>query len=243
VSPSTSLDRLLRREGAGTAVDPTAGSSAAAGSLSRTVSPHQVAQLSEDELRDSVVQRQRASTTRQAAQHDAGKSVPTFNVGDAVFVRLEQRTGDKLTRHWAGPRLVAGKINDNIYLVEAAPERGDGATIRVHAELLRRADISRVSDKADRAIAGRAPGTYIVEKVVQHRFVDNRPEFHIHWLGYDVHERSWEPFQGFDADGQPVGVGHTDIVRQYMDKHGIPVPEPLARPRRQRRAARGPIRS
>jgi transposase InsO family protein len=243
VSPSTSLDRLLRREGAGTAVDPTAGSSAAAGSLSRTVSPHQAAQLSEDELRDSVVQRQRASTTRQAAQHDAGKSVPTFNVGDAVFVRLEQRTGDKLTRHWAGPRLVTGKINDNIYLVEAAPERGDGATIRVHAELLRRADISRVSDKADRAIAGRAPGTYIVEKVVQHRFVDNRPEFHIHWLGYDVHERSWEPFQGFDADGQPVGVGHTDIVRQYMDKHGIPVPEPLARPRRQRRAARGPIRS
>jgi hypothetical protein len=174
-------------------------------------------------LYTTMAERLAKAAAAQATAHNARVKRVALTPGMDVLVFAEQRDGNnKLASHWRGPRKIISDVPGShvLRIVEAPPESGR-AHVVVHVDHLRPFDASRVSDE-DRAFYNARADTYIPERVIAHRGDSAASlEFFILWRGWDAIRATWEPLMGRTADGKASGVGHVDIVKEYIAAHGL----------------------
>ena len=179
-------------------------------------------------LYETIAARARRVAEAMQRRYDSRVAVTRFNPGDDAWVYAEDRDGtNKLARYWRGPRRVLSAVPDSdvLYVVAAPPESKRDQVI-VHVDHLRPCDASRLAE-SDRAIVNRRADTFIPERVIAHRGPPGKYEFLIAWRGWGDVRASWEPLSGRTADGAPSGVGHVDLVREYMRARNLTA-EPVA---------------
>ena len=147
---------------------------------------------------------------------------PDFQVGDRVWLDARnlrtERSARKLDYKKVGPYTISEKVNSRSYRLDLP--RSMKVHPVFHVSLLERFQPDAIPGRAPKpqpplVIAGEEE--YEVETILDSRMRRGRLQYHIHWKGYPVSERSWEPVEF---------VQHCpDLIRSFHEAHpGKPGP-------------------
>jgi hypothetical protein len=180
---------------------------------------------------------------QQASGYDAGRAMPTYKVGDAVYVREEERE-NKLSPSWRGPMRVLRKIGAVNFEIADADDESRSKQV-VHAARLKpcyepeapsapssplepSAPLEPPSPQAAPRVpavldAGAPRGMvndagqdreYVVEAIEDSRVHDGRRQYRVRWKGYRRRYNSWVDEDDMHA---PELVSAFERVRALVD--------------------------
>jgi hypothetical protein len=159
-----------------------------------------------------------AKLVTQRDKQKAKSRPPNFEVGDFVLVGRTLARGNKLALEWKGPcRVVAAKSN---WLFDVQTLFDPVVTMTHHVSRLKfyvDKDCGNVEDLQSYAVAHQ--DTFLVDKLLECRCVQDMWEIKVQWLGFDPIEATWEPLSVLQAD-VPV------LLHQALDA----LPHPSFRP-------------
>jgi hypothetical protein len=165
------------------------------------------------------LQLQTAQDSYKTSADEFRKKSPTFQVGDKVWLLRRNiktnRPCDKLDYRRLGPFSIQKQINPVAYRLELPP------SMKVHPVF----HISLLEPYKESAIPGRIQQPlpcievenhieYEVERILDSRRRWGQLEYFVHWRGYDINERTWEPAKNLVNAPQKVQEFH----RQYPQK-------------------------
>lgn len=126
------------------------------------------------------------------------KESPPFQIGNKIWLLRRNikttRSCDKLDYRRLGPFPISKQVNTVAYGLELL------ATIKIHPvfyisllEPYKKSNFSRRSQPPPPFIEVDHDEEYEVEKVLDSRRKHGKLEYLVHWRGYDINERMWEP--------------------------------------------------
>ena len=158
-------------------------------------------------------ERQKMNADKSRKQH------PNISVGDKVWLLRRnlktRRTSDKLDYRRLGPFLVTKQVNEVAYRLDLP------TSMKIHPVF----HVSLLEPYKESTIPGRlqAPPPPIeidgeeefeVSEILDSRINRRKLEYLVHWQGYEVSERTWEPAANFDNAPEMIEEFH----RQYPTK-------------------------
>jgi hypothetical protein len=162
------------------------------------------------------------SQTDQAEYANRRRTPIVFAEGDSVLlstknlhVHVSSEEGKKLKPRFIGPLKILKKLSDVSYKLEL-PQGLSRLHPVFHVNLLRKYN---VPDKKLQAILARPPPVFVdkeaqqyyeVEKILSHRTHRRQKQYLIKWLGYPLHDATWEPMRNIQEDVP-------DLVREYEE--------------------------
>lgn len=164
-------------------------------------------------------QLQSAQESYKAAADKFRNKAPIFKIGAKVWLLRRniqtKRPCDKLDYRRLGPFVVQKQINPVAYRLELP------AAMKVHPVF----HVSLLEPYRESSFPGRVQNPppsieienheeYEVEKVLDSRRRWGKLEYLVHWYGYDINERTWEPAENLANAPQKVQEFH----QQYPDK-------------------------
>jgi len=148
------------------------------------------------------------------AQHFDTKAMnqPDFQVGDKVWLDSRNlqtdRPARKLDYKRVGPFRILEKIGTRSFRLELPKSMKVHPVF--HIQLLERFRPDVIPGRTQKPpppliVAGQEE--WEVEAILDSKLVRNKLRYFIHWKGYDISERSWEPVE--------VVEGSADLIRQF----------------------------
>jgi len=165
------------------------------------------------------LQLQTAQESYKASADRLRNPTPNFKIGDKVWLLRRniktKRPCDKLDYRRLGPFVIQKQINPVAYYLELP------ATMKVHPVF----HTSLLEPYRESSFPGRVQcpppsieienhEEYEVEKVLDSRRKWGKLEYLVHWCGYDINERTWEPAENLANAPQKVQEFH----RRYPQK-------------------------
>ncbi len=169
------------------------------------------------ELRETMrVQLEAAQERYKTAADIFRKEQPPFQVGDKVWLLRRNiktnRPCDKLDYRRLGPFVVEKQINPVAYRLQLP------ASMKIHPVF----HVSLLETFRESSISGRIQPPppvveidnhqeYEVEEILDSRLRRGRLEYFVHWRGYDINERTWEPSSNL--------INAPDKVREFHRRY------------------------
>jgi hypothetical protein len=138
----------------------------------------------------------------QARRINKGRQeMPPLAVGDKVWYKRPENSGEKTDSRWIGPGVVKAREGERSYLVEVKP----GVEMKAHRSFLKNYQEPLVVGrgvplhffKRTEPEEGVMPDEWEVEKIISHRKKGGNWEFLTKWVGYAEGEETWEPAKNF----------------------------------------------
>ena len=152
---------------------------------------------------DSAVARKLNEVHKKQAEriNQDRKEAEPFKVGDKVWYRRPEGSGDKLDSRWIGPALITLREGARSYTIEIKP----GHNMKVQRSFLKPWIEDTVTGaptplhfhKRTVPDVEAGPEEWIVEKVLKHRTKGGKLEFLTKWEGAEEGEETWEPVGNF----------------------------------------------
>ena len=171
-----------------------------------------------------------AAQGRQTRYADLHRRVVEFKVGDRVLLSIKHlslvgdgRRSKKLTSRFVGPYAVTEVVNRNAYRLELPPELKIHPVVNVtqlkpwregsHCQQFpyRPDPIPRPPPEATDQFG---QDMFEVERIVGHRRVRGRDEYHVKWKGFPDEESSWEPISSLESAAEAIAEFHDQQVVQ-----------------------------
>jgi hypothetical protein len=152
-----------------------------------------------DRMVADVLNRTHESHARRINQ--SRKEMEPLQVGDQVWYKRPENSGEKLDSRWIGPGVVTCREGERSYLIEIKP----GMEMKAHRSFLKKYLEPQVlgrgvplyyfrrTEKEEEAM----PDEWEVEKILAHRKKGGEWEFLTKWIGYADGEETWEPARNF----------------------------------------------
>ena len=129
------------------------------------------------------------------------KDMPPLKVGDKIWYRRPENSGEKTDSRWIGPGLVKAREGERSYLIEVKP----GVEMKAHRSFLKLYQEPQVAGrgvplffhKRTEPEEDAMPHEWEVEKILGHRKRGNEWQFLTKWVGYADGEETWEPAKNF----------------------------------------------
>jgi len=158
---------------------------------------------------------------RQIKYADLRRRVLTFRVGDRVLLSIKNlslvgdgRRSKKLTARFVGPYRVSEIVNRNAYRLELPPELKIHPVINV-TQLKPFRDGTQLfpyrpepNPRPPPEAVSQHGDLFEVERVVGHRKVRGRDEYHVKWRDYPDEESSWEPASSLESAAEAIADFH-----------------------------------
>ena len=151
---------------------------------------------------DVALQHTHAAQGAEAERLDVRKNVnTTFVENDRVLMKVETPHLNKLSYKYSGPFRIAEVLEKGVYRLRDLHSR---RTIdRVNVDRLRKYQTYTDFEPV-------APEEYIVQKLLDHREVDEGRQFLVHWRGFRKNEATW-------TNEDNLLKRCSDLVTQYLD--------------------------
>jgi hypothetical protein len=165
------------------------------------------------------LQLQAAQESYKASADKYRNKAPTFKVGSKVWLLRRNikttRPCDKLDYRRLGPFIIQRQINPVAYRLELP------AAMKVHPVF----HVSLLEPYRESTFPGRLQQPppsieienheeYEVEKILDSRHKWGRLEYFVHWSGYDINERTWEPAENLANAPEKVQEFHQRYPRK-----------------------------
>ena len=129
------------------------------------------------------------------------KEMEPFAIGDLVWYKRPENSGEKLDSRWIGPGTITAREGDHSYLMEIKP----GLIMKTHRSFLKPYREPKVEGKGiplhffrrTEKTEDALPDEWEVEKILAHRKKNGRWEFLTKWAGCEEGEETWEPVKNF----------------------------------------------
>ena len=157
--------------------------------------------------RMSEIDKQVADILNRTHEHQARrvnqgrKDMCPLKVGDQVWYKRPENSGEKLDSRWVGPGVVKAREGERSYLIEIKP----GMTMKAHRSFLKNYYEPQVAGrgvplfyfKRTEAEEEAMPDEWEAEAILAHRKKGGEWEFLTKWVGYSEDESTWEPAKNF----------------------------------------------
>ena len=133
-------------------------------------------------------------------RYDLKRSIVTFSVGDQVLLSFKESPHfTKTSPRWIGPFLIKQTLPFDDYLLDLP------VNLRIHPvfhvsrlKLYRPPYAGQPHSSQSNSFTLDGHQHWLVNKIIDHRFVRNRPQFRVNWLGWSSDYDSWEPLSSFE---------------------------------------------
>ena len=143
----------------------------------------------------------RAHSAQAQRINQGRKEMQPFKIGDVVWYRRPENSGEKLDSRWIGPAIVKAREGEHSYVIEIK----SGMEMKAHRSFLKPYNEPQVhgkgvplffykrTEKEEEAM----PDEWEVEKILGHRIKNGQWEFLTRWAGFAEGEETWEPTKNF----------------------------------------------
>ena len=129
------------------------------------------------------------------------RDMSPFKVGDKVWYKRPERSGEKLDTRWIGPGVINAREGDHSYLIEIKA----GSEMKAHRSYLKPYTEPEIQGRGVPLYFYRRtepeedamPDEWEVSKILAHRKRNGEWEFLTEWVGYSEGEATWEPAKNF----------------------------------------------
>ena len=147
------------------------------------------------------------------------KAHPVINIGDKVWLlRRNLKTNrpcDKLDFRRLGPFSVVKQINDVAFRLELPPSMKIHPVFHVSLlEPYKASSIPGRSQAPPPPVEVEGTEEFEVSEILDSRIIRRKLEYLVHWQGYDISERTWEPAANLRHAPEMI----QDFHRQYPQK-------------------------
>ena len=131
-------------------------------------------------------------------------SIPTpieFSVGQKVWYRRPEGSGDKLDSRWLGPALIEQRISQNGYQIRVGENKvltSSSVWLKAYNEdEMGGEELPLYTHRRTTPDPEALPDEWMVDKVLDIRWENEVPSFKVHWEGYDEGDATWETANNF----------------------------------------------
>ena len=152
------------------------------------------------------------------------KKHPSFQVGDKVWLlRCNIKTNrpcNKLDYQRIGPFCIEKQINTVAYRLELP------TSMKIHPifhasllEIYHESSISGRSQPTPHSVEINGCEKYKVESILDSRIWRGKLEYFVHWQGYPINERTWEPASNLSNALEKIRIFHHQHPMQPRTNH------------------------
>ena len=146
---------------------------------------------------------------RAAKENESRKEPPEYVEGQRLWYLRPEGSADKLGTRWIGPAIVVKPIGLHSYEIQV----GERNVLSAHSSRLKpyvedewgSEEVPLFLHKRTVPDPHALPDEWVVDKVVDVKFVNGIPHFKVHWEGFEEGDAQWEPPENFfHRYGAPV---------------------------------------
>ena len=146
---------------------------------------------------------------RAATENAKVPSPPEFSVGQKVWYRRPEGSGNKLDSRWLGPALIDQRLGQDSYAVRVGERTvltAPAVWIKPYLEdEMGGEELPLFFHKRTVPDPQALPDEWVVDKVISMRKQDGIPHFKVHWEGFEEGDATWEaPNNFFHRYAAPV---------------------------------------